>query len=109
MEHKELHAVIFKRGGWWIGQCLQHDIGAEARTLKQIPYELERAIVAHIAVCLENRRDPFRNIPRAPDRYWKMFEEGVKLEAPRPLEFTVQGRRQRAPAPEVRVSELISA
>jgi hypothetical protein len=55
MEKRRLDAVIFKRGDWWIGQCLQHDIGAEARTPKQIVYELERAIVAGgVPILVEN-------------------------------------------------------
>jgi hypothetical protein len=102
-----LRAVIFKSADWWIGQCLEHDIGAQAKTLKQIGYELERAIVAHIVVATENQLEPFESIARAPRRYWKMFEEGVKLEKLKPLEFTVRGKRQQAPSPEVHVSELI--
>lgn len=104
----ELRAVIFKRGAWWIGQCLEHDIGAEAKTIKQIGYELELAIVAHLAVSVANHLEPFKGIPQAPARYWRMFEEGLTVERPRPIEFTVQGHTQLAPAPEVRVSELIS-
>jgi hypothetical protein len=107
-EKIRLHAVVFKRGEWWIGQCLQYDIGAEAKTSKQIRRELERAIVAHIAVSLENGLEPFKGIPAAPDRYWKMFEEGWSMEAPAPIEFTVQGRSLTAPTPEVRLSDLVA-
>jgi hypothetical protein len=107
-KNHSLQAVIFKRGGWWIGQCLQHDIGAEARTPKQVGYELERAIVAHIAVALENGVEPFNGLAEAPRRYWKMFDEGAPMQAQTPIEFVVHGRREKAPAPEVRVSDLVA-
>jgi len=108
MEQKiEFRAVIFKSEGWWIGQCLEYDIGAQAKTLKQIAHELERAIVAHIVVSKENKLEPFQCISKAPHRYWKMFDEGLKIEAPKPLGFTIEGQRHQAPTPEVRVSELV--
>jgi hypothetical protein len=104
-----LRAVIFKSGDWWIGQCLEHDIGAQAKALKQIADELERAIVAHIVVAVENKLEPFKSIPPAPRRYWKMFDEGLKLEMrPEPREIVVRGRKHHAPTPEVHLSELVS-
>lgn len=102
-----LRAVIFKSDKWWVGQCLEHDIGAEATTLKQLRYELERAIVAHIVVALENKLEPFKSIAPAPPRYWKMFSEGWPMKSPKPIEFMVKGRRHKAPAPKVAVSELV--
>ena len=103
-----LRAVIFKRGEWWIGQCLEHDIGAEAKTLKQARYELERSIVAHIVVAVENQLEPFKGVPPAPDRYWKMFDEGLRLESPEPRNFIVHGHSHQAPVPEVAVTELVA-
>ena len=108
MPHEKLglQAVIFKRGDWWIGQCLQYDIGAEARTPKEINNELHRAIVAHIAVALENGLEPFKGIPEAPRRYWNMWDDGAPMATTEPIVVTVHGRSRKTPAAEVRLSDL---
>ena len=101
-----LRAVIFKSGEWWVGQVLEHDIAAQAKTPKDVSYQLERAIVGHIVIAEENGFEPFRTVPSAPQRYWKMFEEGLTIVTPEAHEFTVHGRpRPPAPMPELRVSE----
>lgn len=111
MEHRyvDLRAVIFRSGDWWVGQCLEYDIAAQAKVLKDLPYQLERAIVGHIVVAEENHLDPFAAMSPAPQRYWKMFEAGLKLEKVEPHRFMVEGhsRPVPVPTPELRVSEAL--
>jgi predicted RNase H-like HicB family nuclease len=100
-----LRVVIFKSGEWWVGQCLEHDIVAQAKTVNSLTYELERAIVAHIVIAEENGFQPVETIPPAPQRYWKMFEAAGVAVVPKEHRFEVHGRRQTVPMSELRLSE----
>jgi hypothetical protein len=60
---------------WWIAQCLQYDIVAQAKKLSDLRHEFMRTIVGRIAICAEKNIDPFKGLPEAPEECWKMFEE----------------------------------
>jgi hypothetical protein len=98
--------VMFKSGDSWVAQCLEHDIAAQAKTPQDVPYQLERAIVGHLAIAKHQVLVPFENVPKAPERYWKMFKSGLKVEAPKTHRFKVKGF-PRPVRPEFRLSELV--
>lgn len=101
-----LRAVMFKSGNLWVGQCLEHDIAAQAKEPKDLAYQLERAIVGHIVIAQDNGIEPFKTVAPAPERYWKMFERGLKVEVPEDHVFTVGGVSP-VPMREIRLSEPI--
>jgi hypothetical protein len=107
MFHKQvsLRAVIFKSGEHWVGQCLEHDIAAQATEPREVPDQLERAIAAHIVIACENNVEPFEILPKAPSRYWKMFDRGLQLAAPVQRTVVVDGRSVKTPEVEARVSD----
>jgi hypothetical protein len=100
-----LRAVIFKSGNLWFGQCLEHDIAAQAKTPQELPYQLERAIVGHMVIAVDNGLAAFKNVPPAPDRYWKMFARGLDLKPLKDQKFRVQGLSATPPQPELRLSD----
>jgi hypothetical protein len=109
MERKvTLRAVMFKSGKFWVGQCLEHDIAAQASTPKELPYQLERAIVGHLVIAQDNGLVPLENVPPAPARFYKMFDEGLKIEASLEHRFTVKGLPQ-PEIPELRLADPIPA
>lgn len=73
-----ISAILFQEGEWWSAQCLEYDIAAQARTLSDLRYELERVLCSHVLVSLENGRRPFDGLKAAPQKYWDMFA-GAKL------------------------------
>jgi len=83
MPDLKLRAVLFQEEGWWVAQCLEFDVAAQARTQADVVYELERILVGRFLVSAEKRCEPFAGVPPAPRRYWTMFEqaEPVPLEA----------------------------
>lgn len=101
-----LSAVIFKAGDVWHGQCLEHDIAARAKTPQDILHELERAIVAHVAIANENGLGALKSIPSAPDVYRTMFNRGLKVEPPEMHTFVIEGRRLQ-PVADLRLSETL--
>lgn len=65
--------LIEEGEGYWSAQCLEYDIAAQAKTLSDLFYELEKTLVAHIAVHEAEGLDPFESVRPAPQRYWEMF------------------------------------
>lgn len=73
-----ISAILFQEGEWWSAQCLEYDIAAQARTLSDLRYELERVLSSHVLVSLENEQRAFDGLKPAPQKYWDMFA-GAKL------------------------------
>jgi len=63
-----IRAVIFQEGDWLCAQCLEYDLVAQAKSLQQLSRALQRLIVGHVAVRLRHNQEPFRDLPRAPEK-----------------------------------------
>ena len=100
----DLQVVIFKRDKWWIAQCLQYDIGAQAHTLDDVRYEIQRALIGHLYISIHHNKVPFVDLPPAPEAYWKKFRWTVlRIELVEAADFSMPG--QLPPLkPEVRVN-----
>jgi len=70
-----ISAVIFQEGEWWIAQCLEHDISAQAESPSELHYELERVLFAHLCASAQEGRQPFEGLGPAPKKYWRMWEK----------------------------------
>jgi hypothetical protein len=105
-----IRAVVFQEGDRLCAQCLEYDLAAQARSLPQLFRALERLIVGHIAIRLRHKQQPFRDLPRAPRKYWAMFRRS-RLALPAPM-FKLAALRSHgvvvAP-PEVRIATLDAA
>jgi hypothetical protein len=78
-----IRAVVFQEGEWLSAQCLEYDIATQARTLDGLSYELQRIIVGHIATSRKLGKEPFEGVPKALEKYWKMFKQS-KIPLPQP-------------------------
>lgn len=81
----DMHVVIFQRDKWWIAQCLQYDIGAQAMSAPEVVYQLQRSLVGHVVICAAESMEPFSNLPPAPDFYWDKWK-GAKISLQYPEE-----------------------
>ena len=78
-----VRAVVFQEGEWLCARCLEYDFVVQAKTLQQLSRALQLFIVGHIAVRLRHNQRPFRDLRRAPEKYWAMFRRSrLKLPAP---------------------------
>ena len=67
--------VLIEEGnGWWSAQCLEYDIAAQAKSIADVLYEMEKTLISHIAVNEAAGIDPFEEMPSAPQKYWDMFQ-----------------------------------
>lgn len=79
MADLKMHAVLFQEEGWWVAQCLEHDIAAQARTQADLLYELQRLLAGYLLLGSELGRDLFHGMPKAPRRYWDLYERAKPL------------------------------
>lgn len=79
MTDYNLDVVLIEYDQMWSAQCLQYDIGAQGKTLKDVIYELQRSLIGYIAICAAEDVEPFTNLPIAPDKYWQLWKEGARL------------------------------
>ncbi len=91
MDHR-ISVVVFKEGSALVGQCLEHDIAVQGDSLREIIAELQRTLLGHILICLEQHREPFDGLPPAPDRYRELFEKAPvslvrRLEVPPEIHY----------------------
>ena len=105
-ESYTISVVLLQEGEWWSAQCLEYDIAAQAKTLPDLYYELEKTFVSHISVSDSLGQEPFADLEPAPTRYWEMFQNAkLRVEGSR-VPFRVPSTsRYPIPIPELRVAE----
>ena len=86
-----IHVVVFRGRKHWVAQCLEYDIATQAAELSDIPRKLELALETEMAMGRELGRQPFVSLPRAPERYWQMWERLSQMEQPLPQEEPISG------------------
>src|SRR5262245_50186978 len=70
-----IRAIVFQEGDWLLARCMEYDLVAQARNLRQLSRALQVLIVGHVAVRLRHKQPPFRGLPRAPEKYWTMYRQ----------------------------------
>ena len=88
MTQVSMRVVVFQEGDWVCAQCLEHDLAAQATTLDDCLYELERLIVGHVAISLENGPDPLHDLKPAPRRFCEWFERSKTALTATRFQFT---------------------
>lgn len=78
--YKSLSILMFKEDGQWVAQCLQYDLAAQASSLRDLQYEMERTIVGHFLMCQEIGKEPFDCLPPAPKKFWDLWHEAARVE-----------------------------
>ena len=108
MRDSRLRVVIFQEGEWLYAHCLEHDFATQAKSLSDLRSGLERLIAGHIAISLKHGLKPFRNVRRAPDKYWELFRRS-KISLPlQAFGFRIKKRGIKIPTPEIRVAPLVA-
>lgn len=68
-------AVVFQEDGFWIAQCLEYDIVSFAETLEALQRRLPEQLEAVVLMDKKEGLTPFSGFKRAPEKYWRMYEE----------------------------------
>jgi hypothetical protein len=81
----KLNVVLFIECGCWVAQCLEHDIAAQASTIRDVKHLIIKTISAEAKLDANAGRRPLESVKPAPQRYWRMFEEGERLAEQEPI------------------------
>jgi len=54
--------LIFEERGWWVAQCLEYNIAAQAKRIDDVVYEFERMFSGRILAAKELGIDPFEDL-----------------------------------------------
>ena len=104
MKQIQIRAVIFQETPFWCAQCVDHDVAVQAKTVDELIIALGDTLVAYVELALQEGREPFADLPKAPAKYLEMFKrahEYAALTRPKVIEI------EDAPTvvPEIRVLE----
>ena len=83
----KFNALLFKRGDWWVAQGIEYDIVAQAKTIEDLDYEFQRAIVAEMIIAVKHGEEPFANLSPAPEVYYDLWQDAVALREREPKLF----------------------
>jgi hypothetical protein len=67
-----IRIVAFKEGDFWIAQCLEVDVSAQANDLDTLSSRIEVALEAE---------KPLDKLPKAPARFFEMWDHISKFKA----------------------------
>lgn len=74
MQGHVVHVVVFKDRGWWVAQCLEHNLTASSKEPRELNKKLETVLKVQIEADLEAGKIPFSTLPPAPRRFWTLFQ-----------------------------------
>ncbi|MFL6258897.1 MAG: hypothetical protein ACJ76Y_04220 [Thermoanaerobaculia bacterium] len=68
-------AVVFQEEDLWVAQCLEYDIVSFAETLEGLRHRLLGQLGAMVTLDKQEGRVPFEGFKRAPEKYWRIYED----------------------------------
>src|SRR5436305_14448860 len=74
MPSNVLHAVLFEDRGWWVAQCLEHNLTASSKDPLELQKKLEYVVKVQFDADLEAGKAPFSTLPPSPRRFWTLFQ-----------------------------------
>ena len=69
---KHLNVLILQEEGWWVAQCLEYDIVAQAKTKELAQSEFLNVFCGRIEIAQELGIDPFEDVPPPPSYYRRL-------------------------------------
>jgi hypothetical protein len=70
-----IRAILFREGDLWVGQCIEYDIGAQAKTLTELHKKLELTVLFELQESLNRHGVPFKGIRSAPSSFADMWNK----------------------------------
>ena len=74
--------LLLQEEGKWVAQCLEHDIAAQADTIKGVQQAFVKAFASQACVNIHHGKKPMEDVPPAPAVYRKSFKQALKVQAP---------------------------
>lgn len=74
LDAEKLNVIIFRSNIWFVAQCLEYNIAAQAKEIDNLLYEFQRLLIARIEVGKQLGTDPFKNIMDVPEAFNDRFK-----------------------------------
>lgn len=76
MKKKEsIRVLVMQESGYYVAQCLEYDIAAQAKTFEELKDIFVRTFVFHIIIASKRGEEPFINIGIAPKYYFDRYKK----------------------------------
>jgi len=75
---RTIRAIAFEENGWWVAQCLEYDIAAQAKTFEKLIHELYRLLLGYSVIGKKENIDVWGGKSKAPVVFWKLFHRHGK-------------------------------
>jgi hypothetical protein len=87
VESLSIRAVVFRDGEVWIAQCLEYGLCTSAKDRRELTRKLASQLRLQMVLDLARGKQPFQDLPRAPQRFWEMYsgstpDEQVQIRGP---------------------------
>jgi predicted RNase H-like HicB family nuclease len=83
MAPNKLKVLVFPEEDGWVAVCLEHYVVGQGRGPERAIENLGRALAVHRQLDTDAEREPFADLPRAPETYWHRFDAASKAKAMR--------------------------
>jgi hypothetical protein len=72
-----IHVVVFEDRGWWVAQCLEHDLCTSSKNLNDLPRQIASQLSLQVALDRRRGRQPFEGLPRSPQKFWDLYDRAT--------------------------------
>jgi len=77
-ESETIRVIVFQDNGMWVAQCLEYDIGAQAKDIDTLNARLEVVLRAEFEASMKKHGKRFAGIGPAPQRFHLMWDHRVR-------------------------------
>lgn len=74
-----LRVLIIHHDGLWAAQCIDHDIVAQGKSIREAKTAFEHTIIGQILFDLRKGREPLAAFPAAPAHLRELFEKAADV------------------------------
>ncbi len=77
----DINVLLLCDQGIWVAQCLEHDIAAQGKTIKQAMKTFSKSFAGQVFMDVENGKQPLEDFTPAPVEYWDMLKEALIVQS----------------------------
>jgi len=77
-ETETIRVIVFRDNEMWVAQCLEYDIGAQAKDIDTLNARLEVVLRGEFNASMERHGKPFAGVDRAPEHFHVMWEHRTR-------------------------------
>ncbi len=74
-----LRVLLIQHNGLWAAQCIDHDIVAQGKSLREAKAAFEQTIIGQILFDIKRGREPLASFPAAPAHLQELYEKAADV------------------------------